>query len=284
MISIDKKCGVLCFTMLLISAACNSTDNGATDSVSSVETEGVDLTNEFVDLEPSVPITQAFVDQVALDEITEYLEVDGLSTLEIYARPVDETEKWADTFWGRCCTEADMSFTEYLSYQVTASHEGKAYPFANALDQDYSTAFVFKEADQIRINVKFNPETTSYRSDNPKIIDLIEATDTLVNPFRISLINGYVKSENTYAENARIAEVELWLNGEHKCNCNLLDTPDPQVILGNFPLFKNDVVELKPIRFYKGSKYDDICISAIQFNLGSIGHPLLNSNYSIFGN
>lgn len=284
MIWTDRKWVVLFYAALLTLVACNSAVSGVNDNALPTQVGGNEVAEEMEESLPSVPVTQAYVDQVAMNEITEYLETDGLSTIEIYAMPVDETEKWAETFWGRCCTEADMTFTEYLSYQVTASHEGKAYPFANALDEKYSTAYVFKEEDQVSIKVNLNPETVSYRSDNAKIIDLIKTTDTIVNPFRISLINGYVKSENTYAENARIAEVELWLNGEHKCNCDLLDVPEPQVVLGNFPLFKNDVVELKPIRFFKGSKFDDVCISAIQFNLGSIGHPLLNTNYSIWGN
>lgn len=269
------------FLIALRLPACNSTDRSVEEVAvgDSAQTlvEGIEQ-----ELAPALPITEAYVDQLAMDNITEYMDATGLTTFEIYNAPDDEYENWAESFWGRCCTEADMTFSEYLSYQITTSSEGKSYPFSFALDESYNTAYAFEAKDHITISVRFNAETNSYRKDNAKVIDIVKATDTLSSPFRISIINGYVKSEKVYTENARIAEVELWLNGVHQCNCKLLDTPEAQVISGNFPFFKNDLVEIKPVKFYDGSIYDDICLSAIQFNLGDITHPDINKNYSIW--
>ena len=234
--------------------------------------------------EKQVETFMAEIDYEAMDEITEYYETDALTTIEIYNQPVDEVEKWTDKFWGRCCTEADMTFSEYISYSLSVSREGKEYPFDYALDEYYNTAYVFEEKDEVVISVKFNSQIYMYGDNETKVIDALSAKDTLVTPFRISIINGYVKSEKTWSENGRIKEVELWLNGEHRCNCVLQDVPDAQVIMSNFPFFKNDHVEIKPISFYPGSKYDDICISALQKNLGAITHPDLNENYSIWDN
>lgn len=275
------KSRIALFILTLGFAACNSpeTDSNQTQPNDSISTsEEIPVTENL----PETIYTNAYVDQLAMDNITEYMDADGFTTFEIYNAPDDEYENWAESFWGRCCTEADMTFSEYLSFKITTSHEGKSYPFSYALDEYFNTAYVFEEKDHISIAVRLNAETTSYRKDNAKIIDMIDAKDTVINPFRISIINGYVKSEKAYQENARIAEVELWLNGEHHCNCKLLDTPEAQVILGNFPFFKNDLVEIKPVKFYDGSVYDDICLSAIQFNLGDITHPELNKNYSIW--
>lgn len=235
-------------------------------------------------VEVEVETFMAEIDKQAMDEIIDYSDVDGLSTIEIYNQPIQEVEKWTDKFWGRCCTEADMTFSEYISYGLSVSKEGKEYPFEYALDEYYNTAYVFEEKDEIVISVKFNDEIYMYDDGETRVIDAISAKDTLITPFRISIINGYVKSEKTFKENGRIKEVELWLNGEHRCNCVLQDVPDPQVIKGNFPFFKNDHVEIKPISFYPGSKYDDICISALQRNLGAITHPDINKNYSIWDN
>jgi len=275
------NCRTVFFLLTLGFAACNSPE---TDSSQEQAIDSTSTTEEILETEnlPETIYTSAYVDQLAMDNITEYMDATGFTTFEIYNAPDDEYENWAESFWGRCCTEADMTFSEYLSYKITASHEGKSYPFSYALDEYFNTAYVFEEKDRISISVRFNAETTSYRKDNAKVIDIIKAKDTLISPFRISLINGYVKSEKAYHENARIAEVELWLNGEHQCNCSLLDTPEAQVISGNFPFFKNDLVEIKPVEFYKGSVYDDVCLSAIQFNLGDITHPDVNKNYSIW--
>ena len=46
------------------------------------------------------------------------------------------------------------------------------------------------------------------------------------------------------------------------------------MIEGNFPLFVGDLIEFKPIDYYtEGSIYDDVCITALQVNLGYSCHP-----------
>lgn len=134
----------------------------------------------------------------------------------------------------------------------------------------------------LSIKVEFGGGYWAYANDDEiPANSIVKATDTIVNPFRISLINGYTKSQKTFDENARVKEVELWLNGEHMCNVELQDVPDVQVIEGNFPFFKDDLVEIKPVAFYEGTKYDDVCISEMQQFLAYIIHPDIKDHYDL---
>lgn len=224
----------------------------------------------------SVETLSAEIDKVAMKQVGRFIEDRSIKSTIDYYHSGYEVERWSDKMWGRCCTEVDMQFPEWLGYDVSVSHEGSKYPFENALDADYNTAFVFEEKDNITITVKFSNDEDFWKGlFNRPLEEFISKEDTIMSKFQISLINGFSKSEKTFKENARVKEVELWLNGEHMCNVILLDKPDIQMITSNFPFFMDDKVELKPISIYAGSKYDDICISEIQGSLGYSCHPMI---------
>lgn len=245
------------------------------------EPEGVEITDstqatieDTTDAIPAVnvPELQAVVDEEAMNQVGQYTETSFSSSFELYHSGHDIVERWTDKLWGRCCTEADMSLCEYMRYEVSTSSEGSKYPWENALTSEdaYNTAYVFKPEDNIEIKVKMDLRDDQYLGswgDKGTLSSIIDS-DTVMSKFQFSLINGYVKSEKTFKENGRIEWVELWLNGTHQCNVKLLDTPEIQMIEGNFPFFKDDVVIIKPITYYKGTKYDDICLSTVQTSLG----------------
>ena len=196
---------------------------------------------------------------------------------ELYDQSIDEVEAWTDKLWGRCCTEADMRFTEFLGFNIDVSKDNDQYPLTNATDNLFSTAFVFDKSPQAFFTITFNGKSNMYgRLKNQTGNDLIQETDTIQSSFALSIVNGYAKSEKTFSENARIKTVELWLNGVHMCNTVLIDSPKIQIINGNFSFFKNDVVEIVPVDFYPGSKYEDVCISAFQLSLGYGAHKELD--------
>lgn len=225
-----------------------------------------------------VALTKARIDREAINQLGLYEEhPEKMSIYELYDQSLDEVDSWTDKLWGRCCTEADMRFSEFLGFEISCDNSSKSYPFSNALDNLFATTFAFKEKENINMSVSFKADNDMYgRLKNKTIDDLIKEKDTIQRFFQISIVNGYAKSAETFTENGRIKEVELWLNGEHKCNCILLDTVAIQIIQGNFPFFKNDTIQIVPVTYYPGEKYDDVCISAIQRNLGYGANPSLD--------
>jgi hypothetical protein len=252
---------------------------------------GVDLADEKVEVnqsfqefkpEPKLPIpvaiTKARLDNEALFQLGIYEDhPEKMTIYQLYDQSLDEVDSWTDKLWGRCCTEADMRFSEFLEFKISCQTTNLKYPFSNVLDNLFATCFVFNERDDVSISIGFKANNDMYgRLKNKTGFDVIGDTDTIQNYFQISIVNGYAKSEQTYTENGRIKEVELWLNGVHKCNCRLMDTVAVQIVQGNFPFFKNDLIEMVPVSYYSGQKYDDVCISAIQRNLGYGTNPELD--------
>lgn len=262
-------------SFLLITSIVACDDQNAIEEAAAEQQASADSLK--TDNEIKVPTFQATVDTVAMAQFTEYREnVAELSIWQKYDQSIGEYMVWSDKLWGRCCTEADMRFTEFCSYDVTTSHDYEAYPFQNALDDNLSTCYVFELKDSIAIKVKFNNDAAVYYDGTRTVSDYIDEDMFVHRKFQMSWVNGYTKSQKTWEENARVKEVELWLNGEHKCNVTLLDQPEVQIIQGNFKFYKNDVVEIKPVSVYPGTQYDDICISAIQTSLGYGANPELD--------
>ena len=236
------------------------------------EQESTNVDTVVLEDKVEVPEFKAIVDEEAMNQVGQYTSENYESAFQLYQSGNAIEERWTDKLWGRCCTEADLSLCEVMSFNVKTSAEGSKYPWSNATDVDnpYNTAYVFKAEDHIEITISLNRKEDQYlgpwQAHGP--LDKILGDDTIMTNFQYSMINGYVKSEKTFKENARIEWVELWLNGEHMCNVKLLDTPEIQMLKGNFAFTKEDVVKLKPISYYKGSKYDDVCISSVQKRLG----------------
>lgn len=234
--------------------------------------------DSLVQLEQKIPSFKAKVDQEAMQQLTEWREnVHELDVWEQLDQSVGEYMVWSDKMWGRCCTEADMRFSEFCSYDLSTTHDYKAYPFSNALDDQLATTYVFELKDSVRISVRFNQDAAVYYNPSNTVGDYIPDDMFIHRKFQISLVNGYTKNKETWEKNARVKELELRLNGEHKCNVTLLDQPEIQIIRGNFKFYKNDVVELRPVSIYPGTEYDDVCISAIQTSLGYGANPALDS-------
>jgi hypothetical protein len=215
-----------------------------------------------------LPKLRAVIDQEALQQVGEF-QSENQSLFELYDQSVDEVEAWTDKMWGRCCTEADMRFTEFLGYTYKVDIDNDSYPFSNAKDPLFSTAFVVNDLGKNAITLEFDCNTNMYgRLGKKKACEVISDSLPIQESFELSLVNGYAKSQKTFDENSRIKEIEIWKNGEHMCNCSLLDTPKIQIIKGNFTFYKNDVIKLVPISVWPGSKYEDVCLSALQMSLG----------------
>ena len=91
----------------------------------------------------------------------------------------------------------------------------------------------------------------------------------------------YTKSKKTFKENGRVNEMKVYLNSKYIATVKLQDTPLIQEFEIDFIFSKNDSLTLVPLNYYKGTKYDDICISEIQSSLAQITHPSINRKYKV---
>ena len=270
-----KSTNALIFLMTLMFFSCNSDTESEGEVSNNDETEESTTNPEDTLITEELPIVPEFtavVDKEAMDQVGQYVEGDYNSAFELYHSEGEIEGKWTDKLWGRCCTEADLSLCEVMSFNVEASSEGSKYPWSNATSSEdaYNTTYVYKVDDDLEITVSLDLRDDQWLGpwEEHGPLSKIIGDDTIMSRFQFSLINGYVKSEKTFKENARVEWVELWLNGELKCLVKLLDTPEIQMIEGNFPFMKDDEVTIVPVSTYAGSKYDDICISSVQTSLG----------------
>lgn len=272
--TVEKKCMIQsrCLLVLCIAHVFACNDNQTTqithldsDSLTAYLEQSIEPKDKI-----ELVLLKAEIDTEALLHVGEYQDrKNEKSIYELYDQSLDEVEAWTDKLWGRCCTEADMRFTEFLGFNLEVSKDHSQYPFKNATDNLFATAFVMDQNTRTTLSITFDGESDMYgRLKNQTGNDLIKNTDTIQSHFEFSIVNGYAKSESAFNANARIKTVELWLNGNHMCNCRLIDTPKIQIIKGNFSFFKNDQVDIVPIEFYPGENYEDVCISAVQLSLG----------------
>jgi hypothetical protein len=86
----------------------------------------------------------------------------------------------------------------------------------------------------------------------------------------IKILNGYIKSDNSWKENARVKKLELSINGEKYAILNLADTKAEQNFkvetLGHRPDKKDLILTFKILDIYEGSKCEDTAITEIYFD------------------
>lgn len=264
------------FLFLGMLVSCNGSQTETKVEVDSVVVETQPPQQDSLRQDIKVPLLRASIDQEAMDQIVESQE-GHKGPFEMYDQPFTGIEAWTEKLWGRCCTEADTRFREYLKFDFSVKSDHSDYPFSNALDYDFNTTFVFSntETNSITINMICDSEMY-YNEEGISPCDLISDSLFIQERFELSIVNGYAKNETTFKENSRITEVELWKNGVHMCNCRLMDTPKVQTIKGNFSWYKNDEIVLVPVKTIAGEKYNDICISGLQLSLGYDANPKLD--------
>lgn len=223
------------------------------------------------------------IDSVSIAEIKQYSDSSKQSIFDYYKiEALDEVEIWSEKMFGRCCTEADLLYSELLEYSITATTNNTKYPYENLTDKTYGTAYVFKENEAVEISLQLKRDEETHKYHTELLVDeVLKHSDTLLNPFKLSLVNGYVKSEKTFTENGRAKELKIFLNDTYKGTVLLQDTPLIQEFAIDFTFTKDDTVKLIPISCYKGSKYNDICISEIQSSLSQTAHPSINKKYNV---
>ncbi|QIZ83742.1 hypothetical protein HF888_05680 [Bermanella marisrubri] len=88
----------------------------------------------------------------------------------------------------------------------------------------------------------------------------------------LKIINGYGKNDNVFANNARVRNIEFYMDDridreqdvKWKQAFRLKDTDQPQVVMFEEPIDIRKGLDFNIIDVYKGKRFEDICISEIQ--------------------
>ncbi|WP_375239120.1 hypothetical protein [Aurantibacter sp.] len=223
----------------------------------------------------------ATIDSFSIEEIKHFSESKSNIFNYYLIENQDEVEIWSEKMFGRCCTEADLLYSNLLSFNISANIENAKYPIKNLSDASYLKTYAFKETDTLDIYLKLDKNEDHFYHTEHTLDEVLKSTDTILNPFRLSLVNGYVKSEKTFTENGRVKTINVFMDNVFINTVKLLDTPLIQEFKVNAVFTKDSSVKLVPVSYYKGSKYTDVCISEIQSSLTHITHPSLNKKYKI---
>ncbi|WP_164914145.1 NADase-type glycan-binding domain-containing protein [Aquimarina sediminis] len=267
--------------IILVLSACDSNRKQEANIPVDVIKTDTSTTITASRLDKKRKVRLATIDTVSINEIKRYIN-DELPTIFDYYKQelVEDYSAWSEKLFGRCCSNADLTFNENLFFKVTSNVENKKYPVTNISDMDYSTAYVFKPNAEVKITIQLNLDK-SFLSGKYSNKKLLNPNEVIMNPIKLSLINGYVKSEVLFYENTRVREVEVYIDDQFIETVVLMDTPLVQELEVDAIFKTNDIITLKPISFYKGTKYDDVCITEIQTNLGKTALPSLNKKYNL---
>lgn len=221
------------------------------------------------------------IDSVSINEIKRYVEEELPNIFAYYKQErTDEYSIWSEKLFGRCCSNTDISFNENLFFKITSNIENEKYPISNLSDNAYLTTYAFKENSEVKISLKLDKEQ-SFLQGKYSNKNLLKPDEIIMNPIRLSLVNGYVKSQELYHNNGSVRKMEVYVNNEYKQTVILKDTPLVQELRVNAIFRTNDVITLVPKSYYYGVAYDDVCISEIQTNLGETAVPSLNKKFDL---
>lgn len=138
-------------------------------------------------------------------------------------------------------------YFDFKNYKVAASStlQGGSYGAQNVLDDDPATAWI-----------------EGAKGDGVGESLLL----TLNKPTKVSqvgIMGGYGKSKNIYFANNRVAELKVVINDSYTITRSLYDAMTLQFLdVGNYSK-EVKTIKLMITKIYKGTKYDDTCISEI---------------------
>lgn len=134
---------------ILFIGACGESDVDSNDAELNDNSEEQNDSSSTDVQEPEILVEtlKSRIDLEAMNQIGDFSGSYAFSTIDIYNGGEDVVERWSEKMWGRCCTEADLQFEETLWYKLSCNQQGEKYPFSNATDIAYNSAFVFKAED-----------------------------------------------------------------------------------------------------------------------------------------
>ena len=151
-----------------------------------------------------------------------------------------------------CSWYCAAAIQEVKSSSNLRSSQSNSYAPWNAHDFDLQTAWATDKNKGIGETLTFNFKPSEILTVN-----------------YLKFYNGYQKSKATFKNNSRVKRAALYINGKHKFNLELEDTEAAQLFeLGKWFLQGEDkfTVALKILEIYPGEKYNDLCVSEINFD------------------
>lgn len=140
-------------------------------------------------------------------------------------------------------------------YKITASsvlNQSKKYEADNIHDFNILTPWVPETKSGIGATINFY-----FKAKSPRITDII-------------IYNGYIKTQKLWEQNARVKKLKLKINNKPVAILDLVDTTAPQFFKIN-PTSSNIegqdlILTFEILEVYKGSVYEDVVISEINFD------------------
>lgn len=197
-------------------------------------------------------------EQVSGDEELEKLSAEEK---EIYEECLIDKEGYWDVIGLGCSWYCGGGQDTLSASSELASSKNNNYAAANAHDLNYETAWV-EGVEGYGIGEYL---TYHFPPENPRIT-------------KITVVNGYVKSEKAWTENSRVKKLKMYLKEKEFAILNLADTREEQSFTFE-PIGNSDRKNMEKLtseswwtmRFeimevYEGDKYADTAITEIYFD------------------
>lgn len=283
----NKLIGIVIFSLGVLGCSPNE-EKGAGRDLSHVDLVELDKKQARLELDAS-PVSQdtlmlgemSEIDSVSMEEVMSLIDDKSLSIYDCYRKEeLGDYMTFAEKMFGRCCSNTDLRFTENLYFKISSNFSNEKYPIENISDTQYLTAFVFQPNSKVKMKLQIDLDN-SFLQGRYSNRSLLHSNDVIMNPIKLSLINGYVKSEELFYKNSRVKELNVYVNGQYIESITLIDTPLIQEFQVDAIFSATDSITLEPKTYYRGTEYSDVCISEIQTNLGRIALPDLNEKYDL---
>ena len=238
--------------------------------------------NSKVELKTEL-INNVKIDSVSVFEIKRFAEKEYASIFGYYnEEKTGEESTWSEKLFGRCYSNSDLSFTENLFFKTMILFDDDNPSIPNISDTQYLTPYTFKPKPKSNLQIRLSLDLKkSFLEGKYSNENLLKKDEIIMNPIKLSLINGNVNSKTFFYKNGRIKEMEFYINKELKQIVTLLDTPLVQEITINGTFKTEDVITLIPMTYYLGTSADSISISEIQTNLGKTALSELNTKFNL---
>jgi hypothetical protein len=218
--------------------------------------------------------TGLYIKNLENDEIIElpsvypYFEDEGIIYYEYIQKPLQWFYMSSDIEINNSIYIDDYKNPEFDTYLYLESFSSLyEYPIENIMDNNINTCWAEEQKDR---------SYSSYDNDESGIGEYIFITTVRKTKEKgftyeeekllkgIKIINGYSKSESTYMNNNRVKEIEIELSDKQRMTFVLEDNNmDFQTLLFPEPI-KTTHVKIFIRDIYKGTKYNDTCISEIE--------------------
>ena len=175
--------------------------------------------NSKVELKTEL-INNVKIDSVSVFEIKRFAEKEYASIFGYYnEEKTGEESTWSEKLFGRCYSNSDLSFTENLFFKTMILFDDDNPSIPNISDTQYLTPYTFKPKPKSNLQIRLSLDLKkSFLEGKYSNENLLKKDEIIMNPIKLSLINGNVNSKTFFYKNGRIKEMEFYINKESSIN------------------------------------------------------------------